>query len=231
MSIDLICVDADDTLWHCETQFRLNQDRFTDLIRAYADEEPTRERLAAIERRNLAVYGYGAKGFTLSMIETAIELAGDDLPVAAIAEMLAYGRAMLSHPVEPIDGVEEALAALAARGRLVLVTKGDLFHQEAKLAASGLGALFDGVEVVSEKDADCYARVFARHGAAASRAVMVGNSVKSDVLPVLAVGGFAALVPYPLVWDHEAALAPHGHPRFRELAMLGDLAGWIDAIG
>jgi putative hydrolase of the HAD superfamily len=230
MSIELICVDADDTLWHCESQFRLTQARFADLLRGHADDAMIGDRLATIERRNLAVYGYGAKGFTLSMIETAVELAGDDLPVAAIAEILAYGRAMLSHPVEPIEGVEEALTALAGRGRLVLVTKGDLFHQEAKLASSGLGALFAGVEIVSEKDADCYARVFARHGASPRQAVMAGNSVKSDVLPVLESGGHAALIPYHLVWSHEAALAPTGHPRFRELATLSELAGWIDTI-
>lgn len=231
MPIDLICLDADDTLWHNETVFRLTHARFTELVAPYADEALIPERLAAAEQRNLSVYGYGVKGFTLSMLETALELGGDDLPAGVIAEILAAGREMMRHPVEPLDGVPEALAALAARGRLVLVTKGDLFHQEAKLAASGLGDHFSGVEIVSEKHAGTYARVFARHGAAPQRAVMAGNSVKSDVLPALEAGGHAALVPYPLVWAHEAAEAPRAHPRFRELAALSDLAGWIDEMG
>ncbi|MBU3079141.1 HAD family hydrolase [Sphingomonas quercus] len=230
MPIDLICLDADDTLWHNETFFRLTQARFAELVAPYADEAIIPDRLAAAERRNLAIYGYGVKGFTLSMLETALELAGDDLPAAVTAEILAAGREMMRHPVEPLDGVPEALAALAGRGRLVLVTKGDLFHQEAKLAASGLGEHFSGVEIVSEKHADLYARIFARHGVRPERAVMAGNSVKSDVLPALEAGGHAALVPYPLVWAHEAAAPPHAHPRFRELPSLRDLAGWIDEL-
>ncbi len=138
---------------------------------------------------------------------------------------------MMSHPIEPLPGVEAALAALADQARLVLITKGDLFHQESKLAASGLGSLFSGVEIVGEKRPDTYRRIFERHGAAPDRAVMAGNSVKSDVLPALEAGAYAALIPYPLVWAHEAADAPAEHPRYRELASLADLPAWVAEIG
>ena len=218
MPIEFVCLDADDTLWHNETFFRGTQERFAALLAPFAEPDAIGRRLFAVEARNLAVYGYGVKGFTLSMLETALEIGGPDMPAAVLADILAAGREMMRHPVEPLPGVRPALEALAASHPLVLVTKGDLFHQEAKLAASGLGDLFSGVEIVSAKTAETYARVFARHGTPPERAVMAGNSVRSDVLPVLEAGAFAALVPYPLVWEHEAAGAPHDHPRFRELA-------------
>lgn len=230
MAIDIIGLDADDTLWHSESFFRLTQARFAALLAPYADEGEIDRRLVAIERRNLAVYGYGAKGFTLSMVETALELGGDDLPASVIGEIVAAGREILAHPVEPLEGVPEALAALGERGRLVLITKGDLFHQEAKLAASGLGEHFAGVEIVSEKDCTAYDRAFRRHGGDVAHALMAGNSVKSDILPVLQCGGWAAHIPYPLLWEHERADAPEGHPRFRALATLAELPGWVDAI-
>jgi putative hydrolase of the HAD superfamily len=230
MRITTVGLDADDTLWHNETIFRLTQDRFRGLMAGVAPVETLDRRLAEVERRNLALYGYGVKGFTLSMIETAMELTGEAAPPRLISELLAAGREMLAHPVEPLPGVEAAVAQLAERRRLVLITKGDLLHQEQKLAASGLGELFSGVEIVSEKDVETYRRVFARHGAAPGEAVMCGNSVRSDILPALAAGAWAALVPYPLTWEHEAAEPPAGHARFVELAALGELPGWIAQI-
>jgi putative hydrolase of the HAD superfamily len=231
MPIATIGLDADDTLWHNETVFRLTQQRFKDLLAPYSAPETTGARLAEIEERNLRLYGYGAKGFTLSMLETALEISEGRAPASVLAEILAAGREMLAHPVEPLPGVREALAELADRGRLVLITKGDLLHQESKLAASGLGDFFSGVEVVSDKRPETYRRLFDRHGAGPEQAVMAGNSVRSDVLPALAAGAWAALVPYPLVWAHEAAEPPRGHPRYRELAHLGELAGWLAEIG
>jgi putative hydrolase of the HAD superfamily len=138
---------------------------------------------------------------------------------------------MMTHPIEPLPGVEEALKSLAARGRLVLITKGDLFHQESKLAASGLGSHFSGVEIVSEKTPEIYTRAFARHGGSVETSLMTGNSVKSDILPMLQAGGYAALVPYPLVWEHERAEKPSTHPRFREVETLSHLPAWLDEIG
>ena len=151
MRITTVGLDADDTLWHNETFFRLSQDRFRGLMADVAAPEVLDERLAAVERRNLALYGYGVKGFTLSLIETAMELTGGEPSGRVIADILACGREMLAHPVEPLPGVEHALAELSDGYRLVLITKGDLLHQEQKLAASGLGELFAAVEIVSDE--------------------------------------------------------------------------------
>ncbi|MBP7651228.1 MAG: HAD family hydrolase, partial [Phenylobacterium sp.] len=161
-TITTVGLDADDTLWHNETLFRLTHDRFAALLTGVADPETIEARLAEVERRNLRLYGYGVKGFTLSMIETAMELCDGEAPASVIREILAAGREMLNEPVEPLPGVERCLDELSERYRLVLITKGDLLHQEQKLAASGLGDLFAAVEIVSEKDAGTYSRVFAR---------------------------------------------------------------------
>ncbi|MEO8115729.1 MAG: HAD family hydrolase [Phenylobacterium sp.] len=230
MRITTVGLDADDTLWHNESIFRLTQDRFRGLMAEVAAPEVLEARLAAVEKRNLALYGYGVKGFTLSMLETAMELTGNEAPSRIIAEILAAGREMLTHPVEPLPGVEQALAALVKRYRLVLITKGDLLHQEQKLAASGLGELFAAVEIVSEKDVSTYDRVFARHGTGAAQGAMCGNSMRSDILPALEAGAYAAHVPYHLTWAHEAADAPQGHPRFAELASISELPGWLAKI-
>jgi putative hydrolase of the HAD superfamily len=231
MPIRLICLDADDTLWHNESFFRVAFGRFAELLREHEDAELLQRRLDEVEHRNLGAYGYGAKGFILSMIETASEVAGDALSPATVRDIVALGRELLAHPLEPLPGVNDALPALAARAPLVLVTKGDLHHQEAKLAASGFGAWFTGVEIVSDKQPGTYARIFERYGAAPADAVMAGNSVRSDVLPALEAGAWAALIPFHLVWSHEAADAPSHHPRYRELASIAQLPAWIDEIG
>ncbi|MES2897043.1 MAG: HAD family hydrolase [Pseudomonadota bacterium] len=231
MSITTVGLDADDTLWHNENIFRLNHDRFCDLLAEVAERAELEAKLAEVERRNLRLYGYGVKGFTLSMIETAMELTGGEAPSQVIREILAVGREMLTEPVEPLPGVEDALDELSKTYRLVLITKGDLLHQEQKLAASGLGDLFAAVEIVSEKDASTYARVFERHGTGAGQAVMCGNSMRSDILPAIEAGSWAAHVPYPLTWAHEVAEAPVGHSRFVELASIRDLPGWVSRVG
>lgn len=230
MPIDLIGLDADDTLWHNETIFRSTQSRFAEILGTYAPLQHIEAELERVERKNLALYGYGAKGFTLSMLETALDLTNGALPGSAVSEILSLGRAMMSHPVEPLPGVAEAVERLAEVGRLVLITKGDLFHQEAKLAASGLGSWFSGVEIVSEKTPETYRRIFDRYGVEATEVVMAGNSVRSDILPVLEAGAYAALIPYPVVWSHEAAEAPRAHPRFREFESLADLPAWITGL-
>ena len=231
MPIDLICLDADDTLWHNETFFRRTFGRFAELMAPFASADEIQRRLDDIEHRNLPAYGYGAKGFILSMLETASELAGDGLSAATMRQILSLGRDMLAHPVELLTGVEDALHVLAKRARLVLVTKGDLHHQEAKLAASGLGEMFTGVEIVSDKRADTYERIFRRYGAEPAAAVMAGNSMRSDILPALEAGAWAAFIPFELVWGHEAAEAPIGHPRYVELKSLADLDEWVVSIG
>ena len=231
MRITTVGLDADDTLWHNETIFRLTQERFRQMMAEVAEPEALDVRLAAVERRNLALYGYGVKGFTLSLIETAMELTGGAPPGRLIADILAAGREMLAHPVETLPGVASALADLATSHRLVLITKGDLLHQEQKLAASGLGDLFAAVEILSEKDASTYARIFERHGTGAASAAMCGNSIRSDILPALEAGAHAAHIPYPLTWAHEMADAPTGNPRFAELATISELPAWVRGLG
>lgn len=226
----IIGIDADDTLWHTETVFRLTHRRFNELLADFADEAALESRLAAVEQENMRTYGYGAKGFTLSMLQTALEVSDGNVSTRVIRELLDAGRELMTHPIEPLPGVEDALKALTALGRLVLITKGDLFHQESKLAASGLGSYFSGVEIVSEKTPEIYTKAFARHGSSAENSLMTGNSVKSDILPMLAAGGYAALVPYPLVWEHERADKPVGHPRYREIASLGALPAWLHEL-
>lgn len=227
MPITTVGLDADDTLWHNETIFRLTQARFLDLLSVHADTATTEARLAEVERRNLRLYGYGIKGFTLSMIETAMELCEGDAPASVIREILAAGREMIAHPVETLPGVDKTVAQLAETWRLVLITKGDLLDQERKLAASGLGDLFAAVEIVSEKDRSTYDRVFARHGTGPTEAVMVGNSMKSDVLPALEAGAYAVHIPYHVTWAHELADAPTDRTRFGTLETLTRLPGWI----
>ncbi|WP_333895789.1 HAD family hydrolase, partial [Brevundimonas aurantiaca] len=190
MSITTVGLDADDTLWHNETIFRLTHARFVDLLDDHGDAATIEARLAETEQRNLRLYGYGVKGFTLSMIETAMELCDGGAPPEVVREILAAGREMLAHPVETLPGVDEVVAELAENYRLVLITKGDLLDQERKLAASGLGDRFAAVEIVSEKDRATYERVFTRHGTGPAEAVMAGNSMKSDVLPAIAAGAF-----------------------------------------
>ena len=229
MPIDLICLDADDTLWHNMRFFAATEEALLAMVAPFAATGVARERLLQVETRNLPHYGYGAKSFTLSMIETALELGGDALPVAAVRDILAAGRTLLAHPVELFDGVADTLARLAERAPLVLVTKGDLLHQQAKLAASGLGELFAGVEIVSDKTADTFERVFAKHGVAPERCLMAGDSLRSDVLPALAAGAWAAHIPQPGAWAHEAGEMPTD-ARFRELRSLAELPDWIAGL-
>ena len=230
MRITTVGLDADDPLWHNETIVRLTQDRLRDLMADIAPVETLNAKLAEVEMRNLRLYGYGVKGFTLSMIETAMELTGNAAPGRLIADILAAGREMLTEPVEPLPGVEHALAELSEHYRLVLITKGDLLHQEQKLAASGLGDLFAAVEIVSEKDASTYVRVFERHGTGAAEAVMCGNSLRSDILPALEAGAHAAYVPYAITWAHEVAEPPGAQVRFAELASIAELPEWVRGL-
>ena len=227
MPLDLICLDADDTLWNHESYFEEAARRYHALLGPFADAAHTQARLVEAEERNLHLYGYGVKGFTLSMFETALEIAGDALPATSVKEILAIGRDLMRHPIALLPGVKETLPQLAAQARLVLVTKGDLFHQESKLAASGLGDHFTGVEIVSEKTVETYAKVFARYGAAAERAVMVGNSLRSDIWPALRAGAWAVHIRSEFEWARERADTPEGEPRFAALTQFADLPEWL----
>ena len=218
-----ICFDADDTLWHNERFFHLTQERFADLLRDHADPDHLAERLLEAERRNIGHYGFGIKGFMLSMIETALEVTEHRVPGEVIAEIIAAGQEMLSHPIELLPGAEDTVRRLAEDFTIVLVTKGDLLDQERKLAQSGLGDIFDGVEIVSDKTGDVYLSIFTRQGAVPEAALMSGNSLKSDVNPVIEAGGWGVYIPHGLTWALEAAEAPEEHPRFRQIQDLGAL--------
>jgi len=222
-SLTAIGFDADDTLWQNEQFYRMTEERFTEFLSEYAEPSHLSARLLEAEKRNLRHYGFGIKGFTLSMIETAIEVTEDRVPAAVIRKILEAGRQMHSHPVETLPHVRETLEKVAGAYRIILITKGDLFDQERKLAQSGLGELFDAVEIVSDKTAATYERIFSRYADGPARSMMVGNSLKSDVLPAIQTGSWGVYVPHSVTWAFEHAEVPVGEPRFKQLAHLGEL--------
>jgi putative hydrolase of the HAD superfamily len=204
--IEVVAFDGDDTLWHSESHFVDAHARFVALVAPHVDGDPRLidEQVVATERANLAIYGYGAKAFTLSLIESAIELTGGRVTSSEISAILHLGKRLLDQPVELLDGVDEVVARLADDGyRLIVVTKGDLFHQESKVAGSGLAERFARVEIVSEKDVATYRRVMGDAGVAPENFLMIGNSVRSDILPVIELGGHAAHLPYVYTWELE----------------------------
>jgi putative hydrolase of the HAD superfamily len=216
--------DADDTLWHNESIFEKVHEKYFKLLARHHDSEAVERALFATEGRNLQLYGYGIKGYMLSAIETAIDLTEGKIGTTEIREILELGRAMMNHPVDLLDGARETLDLLAPSYRLLLITKGDLRDQERKLAKSGLADRFSAIEIVSEKDPGTYGRIFKRHGIEPSKFLMVGNSVKSDILPVLALGGSGVHVPYRITWGHEEAEAPtDGEGRFFQASSLLEL--------
>ncbi|MEO9895622.1 MAG: HAD family hydrolase [Paracoccaceae bacterium] len=227
--ISAIAFDADDTLWHNERFFRFTQARFADLLSPFVDGVDLDARLLAAERRNLGRYGFGIKGFVLSMIETALEVTGNDVPGSVISELIAAGQDMLQHPIELLPHAKDAVAAACAHGPVLLITKGDLLDQERKLAQSGLGDLFDAVEIVSDKQPQTYSRIFSNF-AGAEHGMMIGNSMKSDVRPMIDAGGWGVYVPHDLQWDIEHAEPPNDHTRYREITDLGALPELLDRI-
>lgn len=226
----MVALDGDDTLWHSENQFVMTQERFCALLADHADPEELDTRLMAHERENLALFGYGVKGFTLSMIETAIEVTEGRVDVADIQAIIDGAKEMLQHPVELLDGVAETVEALAADHRLMVVTKGDLFHQESKLARSGLVEQLWQIEIVAEKDVPTYRRILERYDLDPERFLMVGNSVKSDVLPVLELGGRAVHIEYDTTWEMERAEVDEDHDRFFRLDSIRDLPALVAGL-
>ena len=230
MRITTVGLDADDTLWHNERFFHMTQARFADLLAEHADRDHLADRLLAAERRNLGHYGFGIKGFMLSMIETAIEVTDGRVPGQVIGQIIAAGQDMLAHPIDLLPGVADTIDRLAGAHRLVLITKGDLLDQERKLAQSGLGDAFDAVEIVSHKTPETYAQIFARHGGGPDRALMAGNSMASDVVAPIEAGAWGVFVPHGLEWAIEAAPEPATHPRYRRISALADLPGLLEAL-
>jgi putative hydrolase of the HAD superfamily len=228
-TLDLIGFDADDTLWHSEGQYRGAEEKFKRLVAAYgvASVEPT---MHEVEIRNLQYYGYGLKGFVMSLIESAIVLTQGRISAGDIGTMLDWAKEMQTAPVDLFEHARETVAALARDYPLVLVTKGDLLDQEAKLARSGLKPYFRYVEVVSEKTQESYAAILAHYRIAPKRFLMVGNSLKSDILPVIALGGYGVHIPAHLLWEHEAAQPPEDRQRYSEIEHLGLLLPLVESL-
>ena len=228
----VIAFDADDTLWHNETIFEDVHARYRHMLAQYHDAATVERTLFATEMRNLDLYGYGVKGFTLSALETAIELSDGNISTNEISQLIALGRDMLAHPVELLPGVADTLAKLAPTHRLLVITKGDLRDQERKIAKSGLAEFFAHTEIVSDKNADSYASILRRHAISASGFVMVGNSLKSDILPVLALGGTGVHIPYHLTWEHERAEPPPiNDGRFFTVKTIRELPSLLSQLG
>ena len=216
--IKAIAFDADDTLWVNETLFREAEMEFCKLMRDYLSEEKCNQLLFEMEMKNLPLYGYGIKPFTLSLIEGAIEFSKGTVPISVIETIIARGKNMLESPIELLEGVEETLKTLSQKYRLVMATKGDLLDQERKLIKSGLEPYFHHIEIVSDKTEKHYQKLVDHLDITAAEFLMVGNSVKSDILPVLAIGGHGFHIPFHTTWVHEAVKEPVEHQNFRLLS-------------
>jgi putative hydrolase of the HAD superfamily len=221
--IEAIGIDADDTLWHNEVIFEETHARYCELLSRYHDARTVERTLYATEMRNLELFGYGIKGYALSSIETAIALTKGEISAEEIRAILESAKGMMRHPVELLKGVTETLAALADSHDLILITKGDLRDQQRKIAKSGLAAYFAHTEVVAEKDRETYARILDRCRVRPAGFVMVGNSLKSDILPVLDLGGTGIHIPYLTTWEHEKATRPEQTERFYQIDSIGEL--------
>lgn len=232
-TIRMVGFDADDTLWRSQDYFDQAQRDFEEIIAGYVDGDVrTSERLYAVENANLSVFGYGVKGMALSMVEAAIEITDGRISGADVHRIVLLAKDLLRHPVELLPGVREAVAAVAAEVPVVLVTKGDLFHQEAKVRESGMSSMFRRIEIVSEKDVPTYRRLLEEFAIAPDEFVMVGNSLRSDIVPVLELGGWGVHVPYHLTWEHERrAEVPSGtNGRLRTLDSADGLPDAVRAI-
>ena len=229
--IQLVGLDADDTLWHNEPLFTSRREQFCAMLGRYEPNGVAEEILYATEMRNLRHFGYGVKGFVLSMIETAIDMTEGRLQSSDVRTIIEWGREMLAGPIRLLDGVAEAVESLARDYPVILVTKGDLLDQETKLARSGLGHLFKAIEIVSDKNADVYRRLIERYGVPAERFVMVGNSLRSDILPAVHAGAHAVHVPYEMSWAHELVPAEAlADVRYHEISHIRDLPGLLQTL-
>ena len=232
MKFDLIAFDADDTLWHNETLYSTAQEKLRELLSRYADGETVDQRLYQTEMSNLQYYGYGIKSFTLSMIETAVELTRGRIEGAEVLQIVGFAKEMLTSQVQLLEHAEETVCALARSYELMIITKGDLLDQQSKLSRSGIGDCFRYVEVVSQKTQGTYEALLSKYRIEPQRLLMVGNSLKSDVLPVLAVGGHAVYISYRTTWAHETVDSQRiEQGGYHELEHLGQLLQLLERLG
>ncbi|MBT3920909.1 MAG: HAD family hydrolase [Flavobacteriaceae bacterium] len=222
-AIKVIAFDADDTLWVNEPYFRTAEKAFCELLKEYVPEEECNELLYKFEMQNLPLYGYGIKPFVLSLIEAAITISKKQIPLEIVSEIIAIGKEMLQMPVELIDGIEATLAHLSKKYLLVMATKGDLLDQERKLIKSGLEKYFHHIEVMSDKQPNNYQKLITHLDITPSQFLMIGNSLKSDVLPVLEIGSYAIHIPFHTTWEHEKVEEEVMHYNFKELKLASEL--------
>lgn len=225
--IKAIAFDADDTLWVNEPLFRQAEARFCELLAPYADPEDCNRELFAYEMQNLPLYGYGIKPFVLSLIEAAMRISDDKIPLKVVEQLIDMGKEMLEAPVEVLDGIEDTLEGLAGKYRLIMATKGDLLDQQRKLIKSGLEPFFHHIEIVSDKTQKEYIKLVKHLDVRNKDFLMVGNSVKSDILPVLEIGSYAIHIPFHTTWEHEVVAEPVEHPHFKELFQATELLQYL----
>ena len=226
--IKVIAFDADDTLWVNEPIFTVTQQRFKEIVGKYVSTDTLDEKLYGFEIRNLKIFGYGIKGFMLSMIETAIELSGGRIPGTEVQQIIDLGKMMLDHPIEILPNVAETLQLLQPNYTLMLLTKGDLFDQESKIARSGLADYFNTIEILSEKDEATYQRVLKRNNIAPDEFLMVGNSLKSDIVPICNIGARAVYIPFHTTWVHEiVAIDASANLAYHELPDISLLPAYL----
>lgn len=225
--IKVIGFDADDTLWVNETYFRETEEKFADLLEGYETKNKIDQELFKMEMKNLELYGYGIKGFMLSMIESAMEISNNQVSQATITEILNLGKGMIAHPVELLDGVKEVLQQLNGKYRLIVLTKGDLLDQERKLNRSSLSDYFHHVEVLSDKNEENYLNLLNHLKIAVDEFLMIGNSLKSDVLPIINIGAQAVHIPFHTTWQHEEVSIEEGTYTYLKINKLTDILKYL----
>jgi putative hydrolase of the HAD superfamily len=227
-NIKVVGFDADDTLWVNETYFREAEEKFADLLENYETKNKVDQELFKMEMNNLELYGYGIKGFMLSMIESALELSNNHIPSKTITEILTLGKEMIAKPVELLEGVEEVLSKLAQKYRLIVLTKGDLLDQERKLERSGLTKYFHHVEVLSDKKEENYKNLLDHLEINTNEFLMIGNSLKSDIIPILNIGAMAVHVPFHTTWAHEQVDPEEHNNNHLTLNTLSDILKYLN---
>ncbi len=227
MNIKVIAFDADDTLWVNEPYFKEIEEKFCDLLEDYLPRHTLVKELFKTEIDNLSLYGYGVKGFMLSMIETSLRVTNNTLSVEVIEKALQLGKELLEKPIEILEGVEAVLKALKGRYRLVVATKGDLLDQERKLKKSGLEHYFHHIEIMSDKQEADYTKLIKHLDITPAEFIMLGNSLKSDILPVLAIGGHGVHIPYHTTWAHETIEHKVEHANFKQVHHMNEVLGFL----
>lgn len=221
--LKVIAFDADDTLWENEPYFEEIEKKFCVLMEGYLSHQSISQEVFRIQIQNLPLYGYGIKPYILSLVETAMEISGKNLPVEAVEKIIQYGKELLSKPIVLIDGIEETLKQLYGKYKLIVITKGDLLDQHRKLHNSGLGAYFHHIEVLSEKAEIDYQKLLKRLEIEPEEFYMIGNSLKSDILPVLNIGGYATHVPFRTTWAHERIDFEIQHDNFSSVKKISEI--------